>query len=155
MHALQAFWWTLRSLLSDKGAVLPAVGGVVLYFVFYPLPYLAQTVGGIPVVVADYAASPISRQLERDLDATEAVHVQGVSRSVEEAIPLLQGGEIGGIVVVPRDFYRDVLHGTPTGVTVMGHGGYIVVDGTVLETTAEVVATTAAPALAAQLVRAH
>jgi ABC-2 type transport system permease protein len=154
MNALQAFWWTLRSLLSDKGAVLPAVGGCVFYFVFYPLPYLAQTVGGVPVVVADYDASPISRQLERDLDATEAVHVQGVSRSVEEAIPLLQGGEIGGIVVVPRDFHRDVLHGRPTGVTVMGHGGYIVVDSTVLETTAEVVAATAAPALAAQLVRA-
>jgi ABC-2 type transport system permease protein len=155
MNAWQAFRWTLRSLFSDKGVVLPAVGGVVFYFVFYPLPYLAQTVGGIPVIVADYDASPISRELERNLDATEAVHVQGVSRSVEEAIPRLQGGEIGGIIVVPTDFNRDVLRGTPTGVTVMGHGGYIVVDGTVLETTAAVVAATGAPAFAAQLVRAH
>jgi len=155
MNAWQAFRWTLRSLFSDKGVVLPAVGGVVFYFVFYPLPYLAQTVGGIPVIVADYDASPISRELERNLDATEAVHVQGVSRSVEEAIPRLQGGEIGGIIVVPTDFNRDVLRGTPTGVTVMGHGGYIVVDGTVLETTAAVVAATGAPAFAAQLVRSH
>ena len=81
--------------------------------------------------------------------------VQGVSRSVEEAIPRLQGGDIGGIIVVPTDFHRDVLRGSPTGVTVMGHGGYIVVDGTVLETTAAVVAATAAPAFAAQLVRSH
>src|SRR5262249_49497228 len=62
--------------------------------------------------------------------------------------------EIGGIVQVPPNFYRDVLRGTPTGVTVMGNGGYIVVDGAVLETTAKVVAEAAAAALAAQLVRA-
>jgi ABC-2 type transport system permease protein len=37
----------------------------------------------------------------------------------------------------------------------MGNGGYIVVDGAVLEATAQVVAETAAPALAAQLVRAN
>jgi ABC-2 type transport system permease protein len=155
MNAWQALRWTLRSILFDKGAVVPAVGGVLAYFLFYPLPYSPETVRAVPVVVADYDASQMSRQLERDLDATQAVRVQGVSRNVEEALPRLQSGEIGGIVVVPRDFYRDVLHGTPTGVTVMGNGGYIVVDGTVLETTAQVVAETAAPALAAKLVRSN
>jgi len=155
MNAWQALRWTLRSILFDKGAVVPAVGGILAYFLFYPLPYSPETVRGVPVVVADYDASPTSRQLERDLDATQAVRVQGVSRNVEDALPRLQSGEIGGIVVVPRDFYRDVLHGTPTGVTVMGNGGYIVVDGTVLETTAKVVAETAAPAFAAKLVRSN
>jgi ABC-2 type transport system permease protein len=155
VNAWQAFQWTLRSVVSDKGPLLPAVGGVLLYCFFYPLPYLPETVRAIPVVVADYDASSMSRQIERDLDATQAVRVTGVTRSVEDAIPRLQRGEIGGIVAVPRDFYRDVLHGTPTGVTVMGNGGYIVVDGTILGTTAEVVAETAAPALAAQLVRSN
>jgi len=155
MSAWRAFLWTLRSVFFDKGSVVPAVGGIVLYFVFYPLPYKPETVNAVPVVVADYDASRMSRQIERDLDATEAVRVQGVAGSVEAAVPRLQRGEIGGIVVVPRDFYRDVLHGTPTGVTVMGNGGYIVVDGTVLETTAKVVAETVAPALAGKLVQAN
>jgi ABC-2 type transport system permease protein len=61
----------------------------------------------------------------------------------------------GAFVQLPPNFYRDVLRGTPTGGTVMGNGGYIVVDGAVLETTAKVVAAAAAPALAAQLVRAN
>ena len=155
MNAWQAFRWTVRSVLFDKGAVAPAVLGVVFYFVFYPLPYMPETVRDVPVLVADYDASPMSRQIQRDLDATETVRVQGVTRTVEEAVPRLQRGEIGGIVVVPKDFHRDVLHGMPTGVTVMGNGGYIVVDGAVLTTTVEVVAETAAPALAAQLVRSH
>jgi len=153
MNARQAFRWTLRSVLFDKGAIVPAVGGVVLYFLFYPLPYGPEGVRDVPVVVADYDASSLSRDIERGLDATQAVRVEGVTRSVEDAVPRLQSGEIGGIVVVPKDFHRDVLHGIPTGVTVMGNGGYIVVDGTVLETTAKVVVETAAPALAAQLVR--
>src|SRR4029453_3137169 len=151
MSAWQAFLWTLRPVFLTKGPVVPAVGGILLYFVFYPLPYKPETVNAVPVVVADYDASRMSRQIERDLDATEAVRVAGIAGSVEAAVPRLQRGEIGGIVVLPRDFYRDVLHGTPTRVTVMGNGGYIVVDGAVLETTAQVVAEAAAPALAAKL----
>jgi len=154
MTAWRAFGWTLRSVLFDKGPVMPAVAGVIVYCFFYPMPYLPEVVGAVPVVVADYDASSISRKIERDLDATQAVRVAGVTSNVEEAIPLLQRGEIGGIVAVPPNFHRDVLRGTPTGVTVMGNGGYIVVDGAVLEATAQVVAETAAPALAAQLVRA-
>jgi ABC-2 type transport system permease protein len=155
MNAWQAFRWVLRSVISDKGAVVPVVGGVVLYCFFYPLPYLPEVVRAVPVVVADYDASRMSREIERDLDATQAIRVVGVTSNVEDAIPRLQRGEIGGIVAVPRDFYRDVLRGTPTGVTVMGNGGYIVVDGTILGTTAEVVGATAAPALAARLIESN
>ena len=155
MNAWAAFRWVLRSVVFDKAALGAAVIGIIVYCFFYPLPYLPEVVGGVPVVVADYDASSISRKIERDLDATQAVRVEGVTSNVEEAIPRLQRGEIGGIVVVPPNFHRDVLRGTPTGVTVMGNGGYIVVDGAVLEATAKVVAETAAPALAAQLVRAH
>ena len=155
MNVWQAFGWALRSIAFDKGALLPAVVGVIVYCFFYPLPYLPQTVNAVPVMVADYDASMMSRKIERDLGATQAVHVVGVTQTIEEAIPYLQRGEIGGIVAVPNNYYRDLLRGTPTGITVMGNGGYIVVDGAVLETTAQVVAEAAAPALAAKLVRAN
>jgi ABC-2 type transport system permease protein len=155
VNAWQAFVWTLRSVIFDKGPVMPAVVGVIAYCFFYPLPYLPEVVRAVPVVVADYDASPISRKIKRDLDATQTVRVEGVTANVEDAIPMLQRGEIGGIVALPKNFYRDLLHGTPTGVTVMGNGGYIVVDGAVLETTAQVIAEAAAPALAAKLVQSN
>jgi ABC-2 type transport system permease protein len=155
MSAWSSFLWTLRSVFFDKGPVVPAVGGVLLYFVFYPLPYKPETVNAVPVVVADYDSSRMSRQIQRDLDATQTLRVVGVAANVEDAMPRFQRGEIGGIVVVPKDFYRDVLHGTPTGITVMGNGGYIVVDGAVLETTAQIVAETTAPALAAKLLQSN
>jgi ABC-2 type transport system permease protein len=155
MNAWRAFLWTLKSVFTNKGAVAPAVVGVVIYSVFYPLPYYPEAVRNIPVIVADYDGGSVSSELARALDATQTIRVQGVTRSVDAAIPQLQSGGIGGIIVVPPNFRRDVLHGTPTGVTVMGNGGYIVVDGTILATTAEAVVAVAAPALAAQLVRSH
>jgi ABC-2 type transport system permease protein len=150
-----AFGYTLRSVLLDKGAVVPAVLGGIVYCFFYPLPYLPETVREVPVVVADYDSSPLSRRFERELDATREVRVSGVTRRVADAVPLLQEGDIGGIVAIPPNFHRDVLRGTPTGVTVMGNGGYIVVDGTILETAAEVLAATAAEPLAAHLAEAY
>ena len=154
MTAWQAFKCVARGVFLDKGPFMPAVVGIVVYCFFYPLPYAPQNVRDLPVIVADYDASPMSRQLGRDLDATEAVKVVGTTRRVEDAIPKLQSGEIGGIVAVPPNFYRDVLRGTPTGVTVMGDGAYIVVDGTILAAAVPVIAETVAPALGARLVRA-
>src|SRR5215813_6099784 len=97
MSAWRAFLWTLRSVFLDKGPVVPAVGGILLYFVFYPLPYGPETVHDVPVVVVDYDASAMSRRLQRDLDSTEAIQVEGVTRTVEEAMPRLLNGDIGGI----------------------------------------------------------
>jgi ABC-2 type transport system permease protein len=155
LNAWAAFRFALRTVLRDEGAVVPAVLGGIVYCFFYPLPYLPETVRNVPVAVADYDSSPLSREFARDLDATREVQVSTVTRRVMDAVPLLQQGEIGGIVAIPPDFHRDVLRGTPTGVTVMGHGGYIVVDGTILETAAEVLAATAAAPLAAHLVQSH
>jgi len=155
MSPWDAFKRTLGSVLGDKGAVMPAVVGVIFYCFFYPLPYLPQAIRQVPVAVADYDASPLSRQFERELDSTREVRVTRVVRRVADAVPLLQDLEIGGIVAIPPDFDRDVLRGTPTGVTVMGNGGYIVVDGTILGTTAQVLTATAAGPIAAHLLESH
>jgi len=155
MSAWESFKLTLAGVLGDKGAALPAIVGVIFYCFFYPLPYLPQTVRQVPVAVADYDASPLSRQFERDLDTTRQLHVTQVVRSVQEAVPLLHRLEIGGIVAIPPDFDRDVLRGTPTGVTVLGDGGYVVVDGTILETASEVLAATAAGPVATHLLESQ
>ncbi len=155
MNSWQGFQFALRGVLLDKGAFVPAVVGVLFYSFFYPLPYRPQAVQHVPVIVADYDSSPLSRQFERDLDATREVRVTGVTRRVEDAVPLMQRGEIAGIVAIPPSFDRDVLRGSPTGVTVMGNGGYIVVDGTILETSADVLVSTAAAPLAAHLVESQ
>ena len=133
---------------------MPAVVGVIFYCILYPLPYLLQTVHHIPVAVVDEDRSALSRRLERNLDATQAIHVVGVTRTVAEALPYLYDGRAGGIVTIPGNFHRDILRGDPTGVTVMGQGGLIVLDGSLLTSAAKATAATVAPELAAQAARA-
>jgi ABC-2 type transport system permease protein len=151
---LEAFRITTRGVFGDLGALMPAVVGVIFYCVLYPLPYLPQTVHTIPVAVVDEDASSLSRRLERNLDATQGVHVVGVTRTVAEALPYLYDGRAGGIVAIPGNFRRDVLRGDPTGVTVMGQGGLIVLDGSLLSSAAQATAATVAPELAAKVARA-
>jgi ABC-2 type transport system permease protein len=150
---LDAVRATALGILADKGPVVPAILGMVVYCFFYPLPYLPQTVRDVPVAVVDQDASELSRSLVRNLDATRDVRVIGVTRTVEEALPLMYSGRIGGLVTIPGNFRRDVLSGNSTGITVMGNGGLIVLDGSLLATAAEVTAATVGPDLAGNLAR--
>src|SRR5258706_14598935 len=151
---LDAFRLTTRGVFGDLGALMPAVIGVIFYCVLYPLPYLPQTVHSIPVAVVDEDASALSRRLERNLDATQEIIVAGVTKTMAEALPYLYDGRAGGIVTIPANFHRDVLRGDPTGVTVMGQGGLIVLDGSLLSSAAKAAAATIAPVLAANAARA-
>jgi len=151
---LQAFRRAALAIVTDVGPFMPAIGAVVLYCALYPLPYLPQAVRDIPVAVADADGSPLSRELARNLDATREIETAAITRTVEEALPLLHSGRIGGIVSIPEHFDRDVRRGTATGVTVMGNGGFIVLDGALLAAAGKATGATVAPALAANLARA-
>jgi len=154
LNLLDAFRITTRGVFGDLGVLMPAVVGVIFYCVLYPLPYLPQTVHSIPVAVVDEDASALSRRLERNLDATQEIIVAGVTKTMAEALPYLYDGRAGGIVTIPANFHRDVLRGDPTGVTVMGQGGLIVLDGSLLSSAAKATAATVAPELAANAARA-
>jgi ABC-2 type transport system permease protein len=153
MRFLDALRAAVLGILADKGPVVPAILGVIVYCFFYPLPYLPQTVRDVPVAVVDQDASQLSRSLARNLDATRDISVVGVTRTIDEALPMMYSGRIGGIVTIPNNFRRDVLRGSATGITVMGNGGLIVLDGSLLGTTAEATAATVASDLAANLAR--
>lgn len=138
-------------MLGDPGVLAPAVVGWIVYGFLYPLPYLPQAVQRIPVAVADYDRSALSRRFSQNLDGTRELVVTSVTRQVSDAVPLLQRGDIAGIVAIPRHFDRDVARGTPTGITVMGNGAYIVADGTVLAASGDVLVATASGPLASHL----
>jgi ABC-2 type transport system permease protein len=151
---LDSFRLAALGVLRDLGAFVPAVVGVIFYCMLYPLPYLPEAVHRIPVAVVDADASELSRRLERNLDAAQDLQVIGVTKTVAEALPYLYDGRVGGLVTIPANFHRDVLRGDPTGVTVMGQGGLIVVDGSLLGSAASTTAATVAPEVAANAARA-
>jgi ABC-2 type transport system permease protein len=130
-------WWralshTVAAALRDRGLVILFVAAIPLYSLFYPLPYATQSVRGIPLVVIDLDASPMSRDIVSRLSAVAAIRNGGNASSIDEASGALAAGQIAGIVVVPQNFARDAMRNTPTAVTVFGTGAYPVQDSAVL-----------------------
>jgi ABC-2 type transport system permease protein len=130
---------TVAAALRDRGLVILFVAAIPVYSFFYPLPYATQSVRDIPLVVVDLDASPMSRDIVSRLSAVAAIRNGGNATSIDEASGALAAGEIAGIVVVPQNFSRDAMRGTPTAVTVFGTGAYPFQDSAVLGSVGAVV----------------
>jgi ABC-2 type transport system permease protein len=116
-----------RRVLSDRGALLVLVGAVALYALFYPVPYLPQVLREVPVAVMDHDATALSRRLVRTADAHALVRVAERPASIAEAEALVLAGRVGGILVVPAGFERDVALRRPVRVGVFADASYFLV----------------------------
>jgi ABC-2 type transport system permease protein len=132
MTVWRALVATVAAAFRDRGLAFMFLAAVPLYSFFYPLPYATQSVRGVPLVVVDLDASPMSRDILSRLATVPSVHVEGSASTVGEASDALASGRIAGIVLVPDNFARDAARGTPTAVTVFGTGAYPVQDKAVL-----------------------
>jgi ABC-2 type transport system permease protein len=63
----------------------------------------------LPVAIVDLDQSSISRRFFREIQATAMTEVTLRCTSFEEARDEMQKGNIHGIIVIPRDFYKDLL----------------------------------------------
>jgi ABC-2 type transport system permease protein len=123
----QVFRNELRTIFSDAGVLLVFVGAIVIYSFFYPLPYLPQVLRDVPVVVVDHDKSSLSRKLIRMCDAHPFLRVTGSVGSVSEAESLVRAGEIGGLIVIPEGFAREIARGGQAMVGVYADAGYFLV----------------------------
>ncbi len=63
----------------------------------------------LPVAIVDQDQSTLSRRFYRELEATATTDVVLVTTSYQEAREAMQRGEIFGFIVIPKEFYKDVL----------------------------------------------
>jgi ABC-2 type transport system permease protein len=109
---MKAVWRHARAealrVARDPGALLVLGGALVLYSFFYPIPYLPQVLRDVPVAVVDHDRTPLSRQLVRMADAHALLRVAERPSSLTEAEGLVLAGRVGGVLVVPAGFERDV-----------------------------------------------
>lgn len=131
-------WWdTLRhewqAVFTNSAILLTVFGGVLLYSFLYPLPYTGQVPRDQEVVVVNLDNSQLSRRLERMVDATPQVHLSARAHSLEEAEEIFFTRKLSGILVIPENFYRDLLQGRRPTLAFAGDASYFLVYGTVLE----------------------
>lgn len=118
----ESFSQTLKTIFSDRVALVTLVGAVILYSFFYPAAYRHQVAGQLPLVVVDQDHSPMSRELQRKLTALRAVHVLGVVGSMEQARQLVERGEVEAVLLIPANFQRDILRAEQGALALFGNG---------------------------------
>ena len=103
----------IRRVLADRGVKGLMMLAPLLYCVFYPQPYLGQTLRDIPVAVVDLDRTELSRQLIMTLDADEGVEVAVRPDTLAEAQGQLFLRHVFGIIEIPPGTTREFLKGNP------------------------------------------
>jgi ABC-2 type transport system permease protein len=132
MSGIAAVW---RRELVRIFTVRPAFAVMVLalfvYAVLYPQPYLAEALREVPIAIVDRDGSTSSRELVRRIDATDSVLVAEALPDMVTAERAVYAREVHGIVLIPTDFERDLLHGQPSPVGLYSDASYFLLNSRV------------------------
>lgn len=141
---LRLFKNELLAILTNPVVSLTVFGGVIFYSFLYPLPYANQVSQELPIAIVNLDNSQTSYQLERMVDATPQITVTSRLHSIADAKDQLLAQDIGGFLVIPEHFYKDLLLGKSPTLSYAGDASYFLVYGTVVEGLAKAGGTLAA-----------
>ena len=140
----------LLTVVRNPVVLLTVFGGVIFYSFLYPLPYAQQTPEQLKASVVNLDRSQSSYQLERMVDATPQIDITRRDFSLADAKQALLNQEIGGFLVIPENFYKDLLLGKSPTLSYAGDASFFLVYGTIVEGLAK-----AGGTLAAQIKVSH
>jgi len=141
----------IKAIFSNPAITLTVFGGVVFYSFLYPLPYSHQTPREQSITVINLDNSLASRQLERMVDATPQIKIVARAQSINEAKAQFFADKVRGILLIPENFYRDLLLGKSPTLGYAGDASYFLVYGTIAEGLAKAGGTLAAKMKVTQL----
>ena len=81
----------------------------------------------LPVAVVDLDNSTISKRTIRELNATPSTEIVLVTGSYLEARELMQSGDIFGFIVIPKNFYKDILTNKIPEVPLYYNNSYLII----------------------------
>lgn len=95
----------------DSGLILFFTFLPLCYPVIYSLIYNPEIVKDVPMVVVDCDRTPLSRELVRQMDATDGCRVTGYAANLGEARDAMARGTCYGILEIPEGMERKVGNG--------------------------------------------
>ncbi len=101
----------LKLITHDVGIILFLAFLPIAYPVIYSLIYNPELVRDVRMVVVDNDRSALSRELVRNLDATQEVRVIGYASNLTEAKEAMHSHDCYGILEIPEGFARKVGRG--------------------------------------------
>ena len=117
----------LKQIFRIKEVTSVLIMGLVTYFFFYPIPYNNEEVRDVPIAVMDQNQTTMSRELLRNLDATDSLKIVDEVENIGEAKELLKQRKIYGIIVIPFEFEQNILKGHRDAVVFYGDASYVMI----------------------------
>jgi ABC-2 type transport system permease protein len=124
MAALNVFRDEFRRIFTLRPVFSVLVIGSLFYAAFYPQPYLNEALRNVPVAVVDTDGTSTSRELTRLVDATPDIAVTMVLPDLVSAEREVFARNIFGVLVIPKNFERDLLHGRASPVALYADASY-------------------------------
>jgi ABC-2 type transport system permease protein len=122
-----AFRNEFARIFALRPALAVLIVGVAIYAVYYPQPYINEALRNAPIAVVDADNTWSSRELARRIDATPDIAVTMVLPDFASAEREVFARNISGILVIPVNFERDLLHGRPSPIALYADASYFLV----------------------------
>ncbi len=133
MHWKKLFSCELHSIFSNIPLLVTVFGGVFIYSFLYPLPYINQTPTKQNIAMINLDNSPISRKIARMVNATPQINISEQQFTIEQAKASVIKGDISGFLLIPENFYKDLLLAKSPHLVFAGNAAYFLVYGTIIE----------------------
>ncbi|NUB02276.1 ABC transporter permease [Azospirillum melinis] len=144
----------LRRIFTVRPVFAVFILGAAIYAAFYPQPYLNEALRNVPIVVVDRDGTSSSREMVRRLDATSDVSVALVLPDLPSAQRAVYERTVSGILLIPLNFERDLLHGRPSPVALYADASYFLIYQRIAGAVSAVARTLGAEVESARLVAA-
>lgn len=110
-NIIKIFKDELKTIFKDPGSRLIMVGAILLYSLFYTIPFANHAVRNIPIGIIDNDNSNLSREFVRDLNSTEYVKVAKFYQDIESAKTDYYKNNIRAFILIPENFEHDIKRG--------------------------------------------
>lgn len=117
----------LKRVLTLKPAFSVLVIAAIIYAVLYPQPYRTEALRDVPIAVVDLDGTDSSRDLARRIDASPDVAVGGVFPDRPNAEREVYARNLSGLLVIPKDFERDLLHNRQSPIALYADASYFLI----------------------------
>ena len=122
-----SFLQTIKDVFSDKGVLLLLMIAPIIYGFFYPWPYSTEVVNHVPVGIVDKDNSALSQTIVRYASASPQLDTKRFLNE-QQAIEAMWTDDIAGYMIIPSGLEQQVLSGKAASVSVLGNGGYFLLN---------------------------
>ncbi|XID75857.1 ABC transporter permease [Alkanindiges sp. WGS2144] len=126
MTIVQAFVFTLRTILTTRPIVSTLILAVLLYGFFYPAAYQSQVASQLPIVVVDQDQTALSRTMVGKINVLRSVQVIHQTSNFAEAEALLKRQQADAIFLIPPRLEASILRGEHSGLALYLSSAYLI-----------------------------